>query len=225
MKPIDTLPDVEYPESDGMPMAETEVHLEWTIYVRDILKWQYREQQVYVGCDMFVYYVEGEPSACVAPDIFVVKDCDPGRRRIFQTWAEGRVPDVAIELTSRSTRRVDSLEKPQRYAQIGIKEYILFDPTVEYLQPPLQGFWLDGDAYVRIEPDASGALFSEALGIRMRLEDRDLVLYDVETGERLYTRTEVAESDLDASKAESQAERNRRREAEAKRREAEAKRR
>lgn len=101
MSLVQTHAEIEYPESDGKPMAETDVHFEWTVYIRDVLKQRYRGQRVYVGSDLLVYYVEGDPRKSVAPDEFVVKDCDPGRRRTFRIWEEQRTPDVVIEVELR----------------------------------------------------------------------------------------------------------------------------
>ena len=50
------------------------------------------------------------------------------------------MPNAAIEVTSRKTKREDLKAKPAIYARIRVPEYFLYDPTADYLQPPLQGF-------------------------------------------------------------------------------------
>jgi hypothetical protein len=75
--------DVDYPESDGKPMAESDLHRRWMIRIYDLLSYRYRGQQVYVGSDLLLYYTEGLPHDFVVPDDFVVLDCDPGERRTF----------------------------------------------------------------------------------------------------------------------------------------------
>ncbi|MBW3541361.1 MAG: Uma2 family endonuclease, partial [Planctomycetes bacterium] len=99
--------EIEYPESDGRPMGETDLHRDWMVRLIELLRYRYRGQRVYVSGDLLVYYEEGNPQKYVVPDTFVVKDCDPGRRRIFKIWEEGRVPDAVFEVTSRKTRRKD----------------------------------------------------------------------------------------------------------------------
>ena len=47
-----------------------------------------------------------------------------------------------MESLSRKTRRKDTTTKPELYARLGVKEYFLFDPDREYLDPPLQGYRL-----------------------------------------------------------------------------------
>lgn len=194
--------EIEYPESDGKPMAESDLHFDWTVAIRDILKQRYRGQRVYVGSDLLVYYVEGNPRKSVAPDEFVVKDCDPGRRRTFKTWEEGRTPDVVIEITSSSTRSEDEQEKPPKYAELGVKEMFLYDPTADYLDPPLQGYRFSGRKKTRIQPDASGALECRELGLHLRLDGGELRIFDSQTGERLLTEAETANARAEAAEDE-----------------------
>ena len=100
---------------------------------------------MYVSGDLLVYYVQGNPRKYVVPDAFVVKGVVPKARRVYKIWVEGKAPDVVIETTSKKTRRKDTVEKPELYARLGVKEYFLFDPHQEYLDPPLQGHRLAGD--------------------------------------------------------------------------------
>jgi Uma2 family endonuclease len=206
MSLVQSLPEIElYPESDGKPMAETDVHLDCMIYIRAVLKWRYRGERVYVGSNLLVYYAKaqrGQKGKAVAPDNFVVKDCDPGKRRVFKIWDEARVPNTVFEVTSLSTRAEDEREKPGIYARMGVKELLLFDPTEDYLDPPLQGYRFVQGRKRRIEPDQTGAITSKELGIRFRVEDGCLAMYDCRTGEKLLTE---AEAERQAKEAERQA--------------------
>src|SRR5262249_29136487 len=38
-----------YPESDGKPMAETDIHRDWMVCIIERLKWRYRRKRVYVS--------------------------------------------------------------------------------------------------------------------------------------------------------------------------------
>lgn len=194
--------EIEYPESDGKPMAETEIHLEWMIYLRDILKFRYRNQRVYVGANMMLYYVEGDPRKSVAPDVFVAKDCDPGLRNIFKTWEERCVPNVVFEVTSNSTRREDEVTKPRIYAKMGVKELFLYDPTGDYLDTSLVGYRFSRGRKTRIRPDESGALECQELGLNLRLQDGELQVHDSQTGDRLLTQAEAAAARAEAAEAE-----------------------
>jgi Uma2 family endonuclease len=188
------LQDIEYPESDGRPMGESDLHRDWMIRIIELLKRRYRGQRVYVSGDLLVYYEEGNPKKFIVPDALVVKDSDPGRRRIYKLWEEGKPPDAVFETTSRSTKKNDQVIKPQLYRQMGVREYFLFDPTSDYLKPALQGYRLEAEGYTQLEPDSSGALESRELGLLLRLERGDLAMYDAQTGARLETGAERAEA-------------------------------
>ncbi len=79
---------VEYPESDGQPIGETDWHVYWILCLRDLLQTHFKGQQVYVGSDMFVYYEKGDPTKVCAPDTFIVFQCEPKFRRTFKIWEE-----------------------------------------------------------------------------------------------------------------------------------------
>jgi len=178
--------EIDYPESDGKPMAETDLHRDEMFDLIDMLKARYAEaSDVYVSGNLFVYYQEGNPKAAVAPDVFVVFGVPKGRRRIYKLWAEGVPPAVVIEVSSRKTRREDVRTKMALFARLGVGEYYLYDPEADYLRPPLQGFRLVGGEYALTASDANGALRSPRLGLDMRLEDGQLALYDAATGARL----------------------------------------
>ena len=215
MSSVEVVDRVEYPESDGKPMGETDLHRDWMIRILDILRQRYRGQQVYVASDLLVYYEEGAPNKFVVPDVFLVKNCPSGRRRTFKTWEEGCVPDVVFEVTSRSTRRDDEVFKLQVYARIGVKEYFLYDPTSDYLQPPLQGYRLRQGDYMKIVPDDVNALRSEQLDIKIRLEQGELVMIDEATGQTLLSEAETERAARKAERAARNAERTAREAAEA----------
>lgn len=66
--------EIEYPESDGKPMGETDLHRDWMVRLLEIFRQRYAGQRVYIASDLLVYYVEGTPSKFVVPDCFVVLD-------------------------------------------------------------------------------------------------------------------------------------------------------
>lgn len=179
-------------------MGETDWHIEWTLRLRELLKYRYRGQNVYVASDLLVYYHEGVPQDYVVPDGFVVLDCSPHRRRIFQTWKEQRVPNVVFEFTSKSTRRSDEVFKPKIYAEIGVPEYFLYDPQDEYLSPCLQGYRLAGDgSYVRIDFNVDGRLECQQLGLTLEVSaNLELILRDALSGKALLTEAESLAQEL-----------------------------
>jgi hypothetical protein len=120
------------------------------------------------------------------------------------------VPNVVFELVSQSTRRTDLHFKPGLYEKLGIAEYFLYDPLGEEIHPPLQGYRLTREGYEPIDPDDAGRLSSIELGLWLRLEDGDLVMYDAQSGEKLLTDEEAEHQLLEAeraARAEAEAER------------------
>ncbi len=66
--------DVVYPESDGKPMGETEFHVTAILYLMEVLRYYFKDNEdIYVIADMFLYYRKGNPRDQKAPDVMVVK--------------------------------------------------------------------------------------------------------------------------------------------------------
>jgi Uma2 family endonuclease len=181
-----------YPESDGKPMAETDVHRNWMVWIIEMLQYFFRGMGVYVSGNLLIYYQRGDPKKRVAPDVFVARECEPRLRRVFKIWEEPNGPSFALEVTSKKTRRQDLGPKKDLYARLRIAEYLLYDPLGEWLDPALQGFRLVDGGYASWEPDENGGLVSQQLGITFRLEEGDLALFNTATGERLKRDTERA---------------------------------
>jgi Uma2 family endonuclease len=191
---------IDYPESGGEPMGETEAHILAIIALLETMRYFFRNRrEVYVIADMFLYYEEGNPEARKAPDVMVVKGIDTSTpRRTFKIWEEKAVPSVIFEVTSRKTWLEDLGTKSGLYARLGVAEYFLFDPLREYLERPLAGYQLAGQDYVRLENAGDGSLISQELGVRLSPEGAYLEIYDLQTGHRVPRPDERA----DAAEAE-----------------------
>jgi len=182
---------VNYPESDGRPMGETDEHRKEMVRQMQLLERFFAGQQVYVSGNLLLYYEQGNPRKFVVPDVFVVKGLEPRDRRVYKLWVERQPPQVIIETTSRKTKKKDTETKPALYARLGVKEYFLLDPTQDYLDPPFQGHRLVEGEFVRMQADAQGLLVSEELGLRLQAEEGKLMGYRLDTGERLLTAEEA----------------------------------
>ena len=201
MCPAHPASEIEYPETDGQPMGETDWHIDALIRLREILKRRYRGHNVYVGSDLLVYHDEGNPHHFVVPHVFVALDCSPNPRRVFKTWEENRVPDVVFEVTSRSSAREDAVFKPRTYERLGVRELFLYDPTGDDLRPPLQGFRLVGRDLKPVERPDDG-LVSHVLGLKLTLQGQWLALVDPETGQEQLTEAEAERIGRQAAEAE-----------------------
>ncbi len=208
---------VEYPCSDGIPMAETERQAMVTMDARQALGWHFRDRpDVYVGVDMLLYYVEGDPKRSVAPDVFVVLGAPklPPRDN-WLVWAEGgRTPDFVLEITSKATQAVDEGRKRRLYRELAVSEYWQYDPTGDYLDPALKGSRLVDGRYrpIKAVTELDGSLrFRSDLGLELRLERDELRFFDVAKRRYLPTCEEAFEQSaqveevraaLDASRRE-----------------------
>lgn len=178
--------DVEYPYSDGQPMAESDVHRKEMLDLIAALDRRYREEpEVYVAGNLFLYYRKGDPRSVVAPDVFLVRGVPKGDRKVFKLWEEGRAPSLVIEVTSDSTSDEDVGKKKTCYESLGVEEYILHDPEGDYLKPRLQGFRLFRGRYEPIPRRMDGSLDSRVTGLTLEIEGKNLRLVDTATGERL----------------------------------------
>lgn len=193
--------DVDYPDSDGKPVGETEVHRDNLLYGIDTLQlWFENDPSFYVTGNMFLYYVRGDKRRHVSPDLFVVRGVPKQpRRRYYLLWEEGKAPEVVIEMTSPSTRKEDLKDKFELYRDtLKVQEYFLFDPYAEYLKPPLQGYRLSRGRYVPIKK-VRRRLPSEILGLHLERDGWELRFYDPASGQRVPTRREAAAQAVQAA--------------------------
>jgi Uma2 family endonuclease len=190
-----------YPESDGQPMAESDLHRDEMVYFIDALKDHYRDDPlVYVAGNLFLYYEKGRPRSVVAPDVFVVRGVAKRQRRVYKLWEEGVPPCLIVEVTSESTRDEDLVTKRDRYAQLGVEEYFLYDPTADYLPSRLEGLRLVKGRYRKIQLEPDGSLLSRTTGVRLVLEGPLVRLVDAAIGKRLL-RSEEKDAALRAAEA------------------------
>src|SRR5262245_15488407 len=195
--------EIYYPDTDGLPVAESDFQLGPLMHVLDALRAYFQgHDDVYVAGALFLYYEEGNPSAVVAPDVFVVFGTPNRLRSSYMLWREPKAPDFVLEITSHSTRVQDQGTKCERYALLGVQEYFQYDPTRDYLEPPLQGLRLVGNVYqpIPVAPSSEGTLVlrSDVLGLELRLEETTLCLYDPTTGQRLLSYQEAEQARREA---------------------------
>ena len=187
--------EVEYPSSDGKPLAENDAQLAAIVYGITVLRTHYAGRgDVYVSGDLLLYYEEGSPRVSVAPDVFVVFGVEDRMRMNYKVWEEGKGPDFVLEVASPGTWREDVGRKRDVYAGLGVREYWLYDPLGEHLKPALQGNRLVDGEYER-QPllesrDGRLGLCSGTLGLELWAEGRKMRFRDPETGLNLLSHDE-----------------------------------
>ncbi len=218
--------DVVYPESDGMPMGETSVHIRGLLtlylsaedYFRDVA-------DICVHGNLFVYFEKGKPSQCAAPDFFAARGATKlhasgEERATFKVWEEGTAPWIVVEIISKSTYSADLEKKRELYQKHGVKEYFIFDPKFDpthtefgdledvpmSARRTLRGFRLEHGEYVSVEPEIRGdgtwILSSEVLGLELHALEKDVSWADSSTGEVLTPPTELRERYREAREQE-----------------------
>ena len=199
---------IDYPDSDGLPMAESESQFWPILYVGAALDRYYQARDdVYVVGNLLLYYQEGDPGKSISPDLMVVLGAPKHIRSSYRLWEEPKAPDFVLEIASESTHRIDRGEKRDLYAGMGVLEYWQYDPVGNYLEPPLLGFRLVEGRYLPISATAQEggmlALRSEVLGLELHLRPgapvrEALHFYDPVRGEYLRTYREEAQARREA---------------------------
>jgi Uma2 family endonuclease len=130
------------------------------------------------------------------PDLFVVVGALPGHRTSYDTRWEGPMPQFVLEVASESTWREDVSTKRDLYALAGVQEYLVFDPTGEFLAERIRAWrageegWQPWPAVVRA--DGQAVWLSGVLGLALRVE-APLLRFDHPERGPLLVRREVVE--------------------------------
>jgi Uma2 family endonuclease len=186
--PIQAIP-IEYPESDGQPMAENTKQVEWIVTIEGGLAAQYAsDPNVFVAGDLFWYPVEGRNDIRVALDVLVVLGRPRGHRGRYLQWLEDNIPpQVVFEIWSPGNTTKDYTNKYRFYNKYGVQECYLYDPD----RSELLGWLRRGDDLIEIE--SMNGWVSPRLGIRFEWDGGELKLFHPD-GERFRTYVELAQA-------------------------------
>jgi Uma2 family endonuclease len=201
---------VEYPETDGQPIAENTRQFRWIVTIKEGIEALFHDDpRVFVAGDLFWYPVEGDPTIRTAPDALVVFGRPKGDRGSYLQWEEeGIAPQVVFEVLSPGNRFGEMLRKFQFYERYGVEEYYLYDPD----HNRLEGWRRVGD-HLR-ETDPLHGWTSPRLGIRFEWTDAGLRLLrpdgrPLETYQELATRAEAERQRAEGERQRAEAERQR----------------
>ena len=176
-----------YLVEDGM--SQTYQHMTQTA------RWQYllerRLPTATVCSDLAMHYDPRDNNKTLVPDLFVALQVPKkASRRRYDLWDEP-VPELVIEMLSKSNHRNDTGRKWATYEHLGVGEYWLFDPQGFELPEPLVGYRLQDRRYREIATDAVGRRRSEVLGLDLHVREGQLCFRDPQTGEDLRTYDEA----------------------------------
>jgi Uma2 family endonuclease len=177
---------IDYPESDGKPMADNSKQTWWIVVLFDNLCALFAEvRDVFVAANLFWYPVEGEDEEVQAPDVMVVFGRPKGHRGSYRQWEEADVPvTVAFEVLSPSNTVPQMIQKEDFYQDYGVEEYYIYDPD----NNKLTIYQRQGELFRRVRPAHGFA--SPRLGIRFDLSGPEMVIYRPD-GQRFLTFEEL----------------------------------
>src|SRR5205085_8560656 len=117
--------------------------------------------------DICCYWIPGDHSTYLAPDVFIVEGKMPEPPpRVYLKWVHGEMR-LAVEVGSRSSFRRDEGPKLERYAEgLRPREYLYFDADRGRLQMHRRS----AEGYVPVAPDARGWVWSQEAGLWFGVE-------------------------------------------------------
>jgi Uma2 family endonuclease len=170
-----------FPETDGKPMAETEVNLEQMIRLILEFRQAVAPRGHHVGGNLLVYYNPEDGHDHISPDVFVALDAGPAFRESWKVWLEGKFPEVVFEVASPSTQRTDIRDKVRLYERLGAVEYYIYDPAGR-LQPAFRGYTRQQGRLVLMANPTGVSITSPRLDLELRVVDGWLRVIDPVTG-------------------------------------------
>lgn len=139
------LPDI--PEKDPDDMTSSQ-HLSRNGNMYRLAQHLGNPEKIIVSGERYICAEPGTPIRY--PDLLVAFGADP---ELYETnngyvvSLQGKPPDLVLEIASRATGHIDTGEKPDFYAGLGIAEYWRFDETGEFHGQRLGGDRLVDGAY------------------------------------------------------------------------------
>ncbi len=186
-------------------MVSQDAHRATQSYAIDALRQYFRrcDTSAYISGAIPLAVEADNPRTVVVPDVFVLKGQrgEPG----LPNLAVVVVPDFVLEVTAPDTRARDLGAKRGAYGYLGVKEYWLFDPSGELLDPPLRGYSLDeaGD-YQRLSvatpPGGAMSVSSQVLGLDLQVVGGELRFFEPGADRGLSSYAELSEALAEAER-------------------------
>jgi len=171
-------------EEQDEPLA-TDRHSDGQDYCFMALRYLLNPDGHYVSKDRWLRMDPAKQTDKLLPDLLIALHVLEQQWNVneYLPWEVGKAPEVLGEFLSPTSEGADKVGKPKRYAELGVREYFLFDPDGTYGVPRIQGWTLrrDGgrDALLR---RADGGVASRVLPVRFLLVDNHVGVIDARTG-------------------------------------------
>jgi len=183
-----------HPE-EGYHLPNSTFHDKVSGHAKDMLTRRYAsDPTIAVFRDLLIIWNIPE-LAPHCPDVYVVRGIrnKQHNRSRFVVEDEGVRPAFVIEVVSPRYRKEDRETKVEQYERAQIQEYVIVDrrtQTGQVLEEVL-GYRLVAGRYRPLTPDDDGRILCETVGLWISLREGNIVMEDVQTGERLRTSEEL----------------------------------
>jgi Uma2 family endonuclease len=209
-------PEIYYPDSDGLPMANNTLHAEYIISTKYGIESLFADRDdVFVAMDLFWYPVKGKPKTVLAPDVMIAFGRPRGARSSYKQWEENDIaPQVVFEFLSESNTNPEMVRKAIFFERFAVQEYYLYD--IE--RKELSGFiryqegddtleeiadmedWISPRLGIRFDMSSGGLVFHKPDGAPFLQYDEYISLQNLYAEERKKAEQEKARADTLAAK-------------------------
>ena len=133
--PIHSKLHIQYPSSDGKPMADNTRQWNWITFIKNGLEETTVNKKIFVAGDLLWYPVEGNNKIRVAPDVMVAIGRPTGDRNSYLQWQEDYIaPQIVFEILSPGNTPKEMKKKHIFYEKYEVKEYYVYDPDNNELE-------------------------------------------------------------------------------------------
>ncbi|MEI6047159.1 MAG: Uma2 family endonuclease, partial [Chloroflexota bacterium] len=177
---LDTLPEEEeedyyydmHPTKEDL-MGESVAQQDLMSHLISLLKELYHIEGWFVSGNLNIYRTADKKEYPLAPDVALFKGVVLSRatRVPLRSWKmvlpERPAPTVVFEICSKETWKDDLKKKPEKYRQMGVKEYYAYDPNMPqyWSDRPnrLRGWHYQAGELIELKLDERGWLWSNEL--------------------------------------------------------------
>ena len=208
-------PDVSHLTTEDDQPVENSFQDKQCDILTEALRVSWSEGRPFLSASDVAIFPVAKDEAAIVPDVLLslgVEPPGPSNAKEFRSyyiWNFGKPPEIVFEIVSNKSGGEDTT-KLERYAQIRVPYYVIYDPDAQLSSRPLRIFQLTGLSYVekvdRLFPDIGLGLttwFGEFDGFReqwLRWVDPDGNLLAV--GEEEHRRAEQESERAEQASAE-----------------------
>jgi Uma2 family endonuclease len=165
--------NIDFPDSDGKPMADNTEQFRWIVLIKENLKIMFAAfTDIFVAGDLLWYPVNDKNVSPSAPDAMVIFGVQKKKRGSYQQWKENNItPQVVFEIRSPGNKDKEMEQKLEFYNTYGVEEYYLYNPDNNLLEG-----WVRQNSHL-VKIQLLNGWVSPRLGIRFDTTQPELEIY------------------------------------------------